>query len=113
MKVITELKGFSMYHPKKETILKEKRLVHGMTQRQVAEKAKIGLQHYQKLESGERNIMTCSFQVACRVIEALGMDIASFYHGEYDIGEKRYRDAEGWKYEKTGKLVTEEVIEDS
>lgn len=113
MKEITELKGFSMYHPKKATILQEKRVVQNMTQRQVAEKAKIGLQHYQKLESGERNIMTCSFQVACRVIEALGMDITSFYQGKYDVGEKQYRDAEGWKYEKTGKLVTEDVIEET
>lgn len=50
-----------------------------MTQQQVADKAHIVLQQYQKFESGERNIMTCSFQIACRIIEALEMDITAFF----------------------------------
>lgn len=63
-------------------ILREKRVALEMTQQQVADKAGIKLQQYQKFESGERNIMTCSFQIACRVIEALGMDISKFFHGD-------------------------------
>lgn len=92
-------------------ILREKRVVAGMTQQQVADKARIKLQQYQKFESGERNIMTSSFQIACRVIEALGMDISDFYHGEYTTGEQIVLDNEGLKYAKTGKLISEDVDE--
>lgn len=65
------------------TVLKEKRLILGMTQKQVADKANLVLQQYQKFESGERSIMNCSFGLACRIIEALDMDICRFYHGDY------------------------------
>ena len=68
---------------KKGSVLREKRLELRLTQKQVAERSGIPYQSYQKFESGERNIMTCSFQIACRVIEALKMDITKFYHGEY------------------------------
>ncbi len=33
----------------------------------------------------ERSIMSCSFEIACRVIEALGMNISDFYHGNYSL----------------------------
>ena len=65
------------------TVLKEKRLILGMTQKPVADKANLVLQQYQKFESGERSIMNCSFGLACRIIEALNMDICRFYHGDY------------------------------
>ena len=94
---------------KNDGTLKEKRVVLGLTQQQVADKAKISLRAYQKFESGDRNIKTASFQVACRVIEALGMDVSKFYHDEYVFGEKQYLDSEGWKYQRTGKLVTDDV----
>ena len=67
------------------TVLHSQRLLQGMIQQQVADKACISLRQYQKFESGERSIMTCSFVIACRVIEALGMDISDFYHGGYSI----------------------------
>ena len=66
------------------TVLKEKRRCLRLTQKQVAERARISLQQYQKLESGSRSIMSCAFRLACRVIEALNMDVSMFYHGEYD-----------------------------
>lgn len=80
------IEGYQICNIDKDSrsLLKEKRVVLGMTQQQVADKAQIVLQQYQKFESGERNIMTCSFQIACRIIEALGMDITDFYHGEYE-----------------------------
>ena len=59
--------------------LKKKRLALGMTQQDVAEKATISLSSYQKYESGNRNIMTASFEIVCRVIIGLGMDPTSFY----------------------------------
>lgn len=46
------------------------------------------LRQYQRLESGERNILTCSFGLACRVIEALDMDVSKFYHGDYCLEEE-------------------------
>ena len=81
--------GFQIAHldDDQHTVLKEKRLSLRLTQQEVADKAKVALQQYQKFESGERNIMTASFQIACRVIEALGMNISDFYHGEYVFGE--------------------------
>ena len=32
--------------------------------------------------------MTCSFGLACRVIEALDMDVSKFYHGDYYLEEE-------------------------
>lgn len=106
-----DLSGFQMCHLSDDAhdILREKRVVLGLTQQQVADKAKVVLQQYQKFESGERNIMTCSFSIACRVIEALGMDITDFYHGKYAFGEEVYSSPEGLRYKKTGKLTSEDV----
>lgn len=47
--------------------------------------------------------------LACRVIEALGMDITDFYHGKYAFGEEVYSSPEGLRYKKTGKLTSEDV----
>lgn len=105
------LRGYQTVHTggKNDGLLREKRVVQGLTQQQVADKANIKLQQYQKFESGERNLRTASFNIACRVIEALGMNISDYYHGEYAFGEEIYYDSEGKKYVKTGKLTTEEV----
>ena len=56
-----DLSGFQICHFEEKSILRERRVILGMTQQQVADKAHIVLQQYQKFESGERNIMTCSF----------------------------------------------------
>lgn len=105
------LDGFQMVHMEERNILRERRVVLGLTQKQVAEKAKIPFQSYQRFESGERNIMTASFQMACRVIEALGMNISDFYHGEYVLGEEIFDSKEGIRYNKTGKLINEDVTD--
>lgn len=47
--------------------------------------------------------------LACRVIEALGMDITDFYHGKYAFGEEVYSSPEGLRYKKTRKLTSEDV----
>lgn len=105
------LDGFQMIHMEERNILRERRVVLGLTQKQVAEKAKIPFQSYQRFESGERNIMTASFQMACRVIEALGMNISDFYHGEYVLGEEIFDSKEGIRYKKTGRLINEDVTD--
>ena len=103
--------GYRLAHLKNDGLLRERRVILGLTQMQVAEKAKIPLQSYQRFESGDRNIQSASFRIVCRVIEALEMNISDFYHGEYVFGEKVFSSKEGLRYEKTGKLTTEDVVE--
>ena len=108
---VMNMDGFRVVHTQegKDGLLKEQRVVNGLTQQQVADKAGILLQHYQKFEGGERNLRTASFDVACRVLEALDLDIVKYFHYEYVLGEERYLDSEGWKYKKTGKPVEEDI----
>ena len=70
-------------------ILKKRRINLRLTQQEVAEKARILPQQYQKFESGERKIESATFQTACRVIEALDMDINKFYHREYSLNDDK------------------------
>ena len=77
------LDGFQTIIPTAAAVLSEKRQILRLTQQEVADRAKITLRQYQRLESGERNILTSSFGLACRVIEALDMDVSKFYHGDY------------------------------
>jgi len=109
-----DLSGFQMCHLDDDmhSVLYEQRIVHGMTQKQVAEKANITLQQYQKFESGARNIMTCSFRIACRVIEALDLNISDFYHGKYVLGEEVYVVGKKLYYRKTNRPVDEDVTEE-
>lgn len=73
------------------------------------DKAKIVLQQYQKFESGERSIMNCSFEIACRVIKALGMNISDFYRGKYVFGAEVYEKNGEVCYKSTGKPINSEV----
>ena len=52
------LDGFSLVSMDPKGMLRERRVILGLTQKQVAEKANIPMQSYQRFESGERNIMT-------------------------------------------------------
>ena len=106
-----DLNGFKMCHINGRGLLFERRVILGLTQQKVADRAKIPLQSYQNFEKGKRNLRTASFDIACRVLEALEMDIAGFYHGEYEIGEEIFDSKEGLRYTKTGKLTTEDVTE--
>lgn len=82
------LDGFQTIIPTAAAVLSEKRQILRLTQQEVADRAKITLRQYQRLESGERNILTSSFGLACRVIEALDMDVSKFYHGDYYLEEE-------------------------
>lgn len=79
-------------------ILYEHRIGLGLTQKQAAEKAGLSLSSYQKFECGYRNIMTASFCVACRLIEALDMNVSDFYHKDYILGEVEITCIGGKKY---------------
>ena len=107
-----QIEGYCLVSKSKADVLKDRRLFHRLTQKQVADRAKISLQQYQKFESGARNIMTCSFQIACRVIEALNMDVAKFYHGDYDCTEPVYIEDGVLRYRETGRPIDEEPEED-
>lgn len=108
-----DLSGFRLCHVDGDmhSVLFEQRVIRGLTQREVAERAGISLQQYQKFERGARNIMTSSFTTACKVIEALELDITKFYHDEYVIGEEIYLIGKKLYYRKTGKPVDEDVEE--
>lgn len=82
------LDGFQTIIPTTAAVLSERRQMLRMTQQEVADRANITLRQYQRLESGERSILTCSFGLACRVIEALDMDVSKFYHGDYYLEEE-------------------------
>ena len=82
------LDSFQTIIPTAAAVLSEKRQILRLTQQEVANRAKITLRQYQRLESGERNILTSSFGLACRVIEALDMDVSKFYHGDYYLEEE-------------------------
>lgn len=105
------LDGFETVLLDPQSMLRERRVILGLTQKAVAEQAHIPLQSYQRFESGARNIMTASFQMTCRVLEVLQMDITKFYHGDYTFGETVYNSPEGLRYQKTGRLVEEDVTE--
>ena len=108
-----DLDGFQIAHLEEKGILRERRVILGLTQREVAERANIPLQSYQNFESGKRKLNRASFDIACRVISALEMDIAAYYRGEYSIGEEIYTSPEGLRFKKTGKLIDEDVEEES
>lgn len=103
------LNGFQTVHLTEGAMLRERRMILGLTQQAVANRAKIPLQSYQQFESGKRNINRASFSIACRVLEALEMNISDFYHGEYTFGEKVFSSMEGLRYEKTKKLINDEA----
>ena len=81
------LDSFQTIIPTAAAVLSERRQMLRMTQQEVADRANITLRQYQRLESGERNILTSSFGLACRVVEALDMDVSKFYHGDYYLEE--------------------------
>ena len=104
-----DLTGYQICHlndKKLGSILREQRVTQNMTQAQVATKAGITLQQYQKFERDQRNIRTASFQLACRVLRALNMDIERFFDGDYCIGEEVSISADGKLcYAKTGRDI--------
>ena len=67
--------------------LRKRRHELKLTQQAVADKAEIKLQQYQKFESGERSILTASFFITCKVLDAMDIDIRDF-HRDYICSEK-------------------------
>lgn len=106
------LDGFQLVAMNPEQMLHERRIFLGLTQQAVADRAGIPLQSYQQFESGKRKIRRASFQIACQVLEALEMDIAKFYHGDYAFGEPIIINDGELCFKETGKPVDEEPSEE-
>ena len=102
------LDGYSIAKFKDERMLREHRILLGLTQQAAADRAGIPLQSYQQFESGKRKIRRASFQIACQVLEALEMDLAKFHHGDYSIGEPTFIKDGKTCFKATGKPVDEE-----
>ena len=102
---LKELDGFSLVNMTDGQMLRERRVILGLTQQAAADRAKIPLQSYQQLESEKRKIRRASFQIACQVLEALEMDITAFHHGDYAFGEQVFLKDSELHYKKTGKPV--------
>ena len=96
-----------------KSILKDYRHQLGLTQQQVANKARIQLRQYQKFEMGERNLSSSSFDIACRVIEALGLDPTTYHHGGYVCGDEVEFSPEGLRRAVDGVLLTDLKYEDN
>ena len=90
-----------------KAILRDYRDKLGLTQQQVADKARIQLRQYQRFEAGERNLSSSSFDIACRVIEALGLDPTKYHHGEYCWGDEVVFSPEGLRRAEDGMLWSE------
>ena len=60
-------------------ILKSRREQLGLTQQQVADKAKIQIRQYQRLESGERSISSASMRIGLCVLAVLKLNPYSFF----------------------------------
>ena len=90
------------------TILKQQRIMLGLTQQEVADKAAIQLQQYQRIESGEREIVRASLTVAYKILKALEIDLDKFMAGQYQIKEILYRGYDDRLYNfETGEPVDE------
>ena len=68
-------------------ILIEARKKLGLTQQQVADKARVAMRHYQMFEGGKRKLSTSSFWTASRVLQALKLDVTTFARGGYGVVE--------------------------
>lgn len=55
-------------------ILKDRRVELELTQQQVAERARIQLRQYQRLESGERSMYGASLRIALSICDVLKLD---------------------------------------
>jgi len=71
-------KGAWVLVQKQSCILKERRTSLGLTQEQVAERARIHINQYQKFESGERDLHSASFRIGISICIVLHIDPSTF-----------------------------------
>ena len=93
-------------------ILKDYRHKLGLTQQQVADKARIQLRQYQRFEGGEINLSSSSFRIACQVMDALGLDPTTYHRGGYVYGDEVEFSPEGLRRKEDGVLLSEIKYDD-
>ena len=79
-------------------VLIEARQKLNLTQQQVADKARVAMQHYQAFERGTRKLSSSSFWTASKILQALGLDVTTFANGGYcmlETNEEYGRKKEG------------------
>ena len=91
--------NFKTDDAKDAAILKARRQALGLTQKEVAERAGVILQNYQRFEKGTRRIRNASFLVAGSVLKALELDMKKYYRNEYTLEEAAQRPVKGEKHE--------------
>ena len=74
--------GFLRVVPENWVLINQREKL-GLRQEEVAAKAGIKIEQYQKYESGERNISSSTFRIVNTVLTALELDITAFKKGEY------------------------------
>jgi transcriptional regulator with XRE-family HTH domain len=60
-------------------VLRNRRVELGLTQKEVADKAKIQLRQYQRVESGERNIRSASARMVLAICAVLKINPYDFF----------------------------------
>ena len=73
-----------------QSVLRRAREKLNLSQQQVADRAQIHMQQYQKFETETRDLSSVSFRVACKVLEVLELDIVGYYRGDYVFSEETY-----------------------
>ena len=66
-------------------VLENRRKELGMTQQQVADKAKVQLRQYQRFENGERTIASASMRIGLSICCALELDPRRFIAETFDM----------------------------
>jgi len=93
-------------------ILRDYRKKLGLTQQEVADKARIQLRQYQRFEGDEANLSSSSFNIACRVMDALGLDPTTYHKGGYVCGDEVEFSPEGLRRKEDGVLWSDIKVED-
>lgn len=73
-----DLSEFTITISSEHAIFRAQREVLGLTQQQTADKARITLRQYQRIESGERSIYSASFRIGVSICKALEIDPVHF-----------------------------------
>jgi len=68
-------------------VLIDQREKLGLSQEDVAKKAGITLEQYQRFEGHDHNLSSSSFRIVHAVLSALDLDMTAYNKGEYSVEE--------------------------
>ena len=76
-----------MPNREEKDILTEARKKLGLTQQQIADKARVAMRHCQMFEGGRRKLSGASFWTTSNILQALELDVTTFARGGYAVQE--------------------------